>query len=139
MRRRLHVHILSRAPLRAGDVFQPGRSQAETGLTIAADRLGFTSLRPSSMIFLLTNRSVSISECLRISSRRSKPRLSPRIKKTGHKNLPETHARTAILKAGRFRMLRLHVSRNRMTGLFVAVKEPSGRSANWEIRPATAR
>ena len=31
---RLHVHILSRAPLRAGDVFQPGRSQAETGLTI---------------------------------------------------------------------------------------------------------
>ncbi len=31
---RLHVHILSRAPLRAGDVFQPGRGQAETGLTI---------------------------------------------------------------------------------------------------------
>ena len=40
---RLHVHMLSRAPLRAGDVFQPGRSQAtrmretlgfETGLTI---------------------------------------------------------------------------------------------------------
>ena len=30
---RLHVHILSRAPLRAGDVFQPGRSQAETELT----------------------------------------------------------------------------------------------------------
>ncbi len=27
---RLHVHILSRAPLRAGDVFQPGRSQAKT-------------------------------------------------------------------------------------------------------------
>ncbi len=31
---RLHVHILSRAPLCAGDVFQPGRSQAKTGLTI---------------------------------------------------------------------------------------------------------
>ena len=29
---RLDVHILSRAPLRAGGVFQPGRSQAETGL-----------------------------------------------------------------------------------------------------------
>ena len=31
---RLHVHILSRAPLCAGDVFQPGCRQAETGLTI---------------------------------------------------------------------------------------------------------
>ena len=31
---RLYVHILSRAPLRAGDVFQPSRSQAEIGLTI---------------------------------------------------------------------------------------------------------
>ncbi len=31
---RLHIHMLSRAPLSAGDVFQPGRSQAETGLTI---------------------------------------------------------------------------------------------------------
>ena len=30
---RIHIHIFSRAPLRAGDVFQPGRSQAETGLT----------------------------------------------------------------------------------------------------------
>ncbi len=26
---RLHVHILSRAPLRAGDVFQPGRSRIQ--------------------------------------------------------------------------------------------------------------
>ncbi len=30
---RIHLHILSHAPLCAGDVFQPGRSQEETGLT----------------------------------------------------------------------------------------------------------
>ena len=34
---RIHIHMLSRAPLRAGDVFQPGRSQAETGLPIGKD------------------------------------------------------------------------------------------------------
>ena len=31
---RIHIHMLSRAPLCAGDVFQPGCGQAETGLPI---------------------------------------------------------------------------------------------------------
>ncbi len=32
--RRIQIHLLSFDPLNAGDVFQPGRSQVETGLTI---------------------------------------------------------------------------------------------------------
>ncbi len=44
---RIHIPIISPAPLCAGDVFKPGRIQAETGLTIGKDPGTLVCLRIS--------------------------------------------------------------------------------------------
>ena len=61
--------------------------------------------------------------------------VEPLLQNAKHKNLPETHARPAVLKAGPFRMLRLHVSQNRLTGLLVAVKRLQAAQQTGNVVP----
>ncbi len=70
-----------------------------------------------------------------------KAAIEPPLQNAGRRNLPETHARTAVLKAGPFRMLRLHVSQNRLTGLLVAVKrfQVARKTGNAVPRPLVDR